>query len=70
MMSGHVKHPFTPEQTRIFQQLLREGWFWTYSLDPKGQLCRELHKSGGCSDYLEIAPLTLPIYQIQELPAI
>jgi hypothetical protein len=70
MMAGYVRHPFTPEQVETFNRLLQHGWFWTYSLDPNGRECRELHKGGGLSDELPYAPLTLPIYQIQELPEV
>ena len=67
-----VREPIKPEnlsqeQKDRFKDLEGKGWFWTYSLSPQGELCRELHQRGGLSDYLDAAPLSLPIYQIQEL---
>lgn len=61
----------TAERTQhnaLIKRLRGEGWFWTYSLDYDCKLCRTLVKGSGCNDYLDCAPLDLPIHQIVPLP--
>jgi len=57
------------DETR-FLHFRKWGWFWTFSVDYSFRLGRTLVKSGGCNNYLQVAPEELPVIQTTPLPEI